>query len=338
MCRSVCWFVPMVSLLLFAVALGWAQGEVKMADSHLGHEGPAFQPGMKPSTLGWGQDDKAYPDKFVVNPKDGAEMVWVPAGKFRMGSTPEEIDKLWRENGWDNDWKTNAAWEQPAHEVTITGGFWLYRHEVTVGQYDKFLAATGHDRPGPWWDSYKQHPQHPVTYVTWDEAVAYSQWTGGALPTEAQWEWSARGPQGRLYPWGNQWDRSKCNSAEFWAQKPLKSEAACTQWLGGTGIEKAEDVIPFLKAVGSFPENSSWCGALDLAGNVWEWCADWYGEDYYGKSPAADPSGPAGGAQRVLRGGSWGFDANLCRSADRNWLDPTYGDIDVGFRPVVPRE
>ena len=332
-CRACVW----VSAVLLVWVAGHAQGEVvnvaTEVESHLGNRGPAFEEGVTPSKLGWGGNDQAYADLFVVNPIDGAEMVWVPAGTFRMGSTQEEIDGLWQANGWGPDWKQVPGDEKPAHEVTLTRGFWLHRHEVTNGQYGRFLAATGHEAH-PHWDDYKAHERLPVNWVSWDDASAYAEWAGGALPTEAQREYAARGPAGHPFPWGGQWDRDRCNSAEYWAKKPLNTIAAWQAWFDADlGDEvTSPEIIAHLREVGSFPSGASWCGALDLAGNVWEWCADWYGKSYYAVSPVEDPSGPATATGRVLRGGSWNSFALGCRAAVRGLDAPAYRLRSSGFR------
>jgi len=197
-----------------------------------------------------------------INPKDGATMVYVPAGEFLMGSKDGE--------GQDD--------ERPQHKVFLTG-YWIYRTEVTVAQYKKFCQATGRvmatDPPWKWQDD------HPVVNVFWDDAAAYAQWANAALPTEAQWEKAARGTDSRVYPWGNDWDGEKCQNS-----------------VGGKNAGKTAPV-------GSMPAGASPYGCLDMAGNVWEWCADWYDAGYYKNAPARNPTGPATGTTRVLRGGSW---------------------------------
>jgi formylglycine-generating enzyme required for sulfatase activity len=226
----------------------------------------------------------------VVNPRDGAVLVWVPAGEFTMGSD------------------TGAEDEKPARKVTL-GGYWMYKTEVTVAQYRKFCEATGALMPSkPAWG---RQDTHPIVDVSWDDAVAYCQWAGVSLPTEAQWEKAARGADGREYPWGNVWDARRC---------------VCS-----VSPADAESTAP----VGSVPAGASPYGCLDMAGNVWEWCADWYADTYYEAAPARDPKGPAQGRWRVLRGGSWyvGF-PELFRCASRGY----YGYPDfrnnhcIGFR------
>jgi len=298
---------------------------------------------QKTGAAGGGAMQKAGDEK--VNPVDGAVMVWVPGtgeacanGKFRMGSTPEEIDGLWAANGWDAEWKQYTKDEQPAHEVELDG-FWLYKHEVTVGQYAKFMGATGHEAPGSW-DEQKGQADLPVVFVSWEDAEAYCTWAGGLLPTEAQWEYAARGPEGRLYPWGNEWDRTRCNSAEYHAGKALNTEAAHAAWFDGL-TTTAPALLAQRRAVGSFPSGVSWCGALDMAGNVWEWCRDWYEEGFYA-TPDATQKNPEcsnkDSNMRVLRGGCWYDWASFCRSTYRCWIVHVLrGGSHFGFRAAQTR-
>jgi formylglycine-generating enzyme len=181
-----------------------------------------------------------------INTKDGAEMVWVPAGEFLMGTTENYPDQM------------------PQRRVYLDG-YWMYKYPVTAGQYRKFCNETGHPMPNvtgvEWKDDY------PITWVTWDDAAEYAEWAGVRLPTEAQWEKAARGTDGRLYPWGNEWDSSRC--------APSIS---------------ADCEIPPL---GSHPEGASPYGCLDMAGYVLEWCSDWYDPDYYAHALARNPTGPS---------------------------------------------
>lgn len=234
---------------------------------------------------------------------DGGTYVWVPPGEFMMGS----------ENGDDD--------EKPVHRVRITKGYWLSKCEVTNAQYLRFVEATGHRAPNqsvyrdpPVWrnGSYpSEMAEHPVVCVSWEDAKAYCDYYGLRLPTEAEWEYSARGPKASVYPWGNEWDKTKCCHYENRGPK------------GRT--------FP----VGSFPAGASWCGALGLAGNVEEWCWDWYGAGYYSASPGSDPEGSQGGRFRAYRGGCWGSSSNRCRAALRGGQAPEVGTPGSGFRPAV---
>ncbi|MEN6644019.1 MAG: SUMF1/EgtB/PvdO family nonheme iron enzyme [Armatimonadia bacterium] len=228
----------------------------------------------------------------IVGP-DGGKMVWVPAGSLLMGS----------------DEKDAPTDEKPAHLMKLTGGFWLGKYEVTIGQYRAFCQATerrfGSDTSAP--------PDHPMEGPSWDEAAAYCQHFGLVLPTEAQWEYAARGADGRRYPWGNEWDAKKC----------------CNGANRGTGR-----VLTL--AVGSVEADRSWCGAADMAGNVREWCADWYGDAYYAQSPPEDPKGAGNGEFRVLRGGSVEANGESYFSAwRRGRCRPDMQYFSIGFRCVA---
>ncbi len=149
---------------------------------------------------------------------------------------------------------------------------------------------------------------HPRVCVTWYEAEAYAAWRGGQLPTEAQWEFAARGSESRVYPWGDEWDASKANVVD------------------SSG----------LTAVGAYPEGVSWVGAYDMAGNAMEWVQDWLSSTYYAKSPKDDPTGAASGSKKVEKGGWWGSNPYVARSAYKHFEDPpTYQDHHIGFRVVT---
>src|SRR5262249_39409949 len=159
--------------------------------------------------------------------------------------------------------------------------------------YRRFCAATGRKMPpAPNHNVDWQHADHPMVNVTWADIQSYCVWAGVALPTEAQWEKAARGIDGRLYPWGDKMDSRKCH--------------------------RIESALIGLAPVGHYPSGASPYGCLDMAGNVWERCADWYAEDYYQQGEDHNPTGPAEGTVRVLRGGSWGYyQAGLFRTTDR---------------------
>jgi len=211
-------------------------------------------------------------------------MARIPGGYFLMGS-----DKY-------ND-------EKPVHKVYVDG-FYLDKYEVTVAQYERFLNATGQRQPENWNEQLQQR-NHPVVYVSWDDAVAYARWAGKRLPTEAEWEYAARGGNAGLdgkakyeYPWGNEASHERAN------------------YSGKEGKNQWDRTAP----VGSFSANGY--GLYDMAGNVWEWCADWYDENYYTQSPERNPRGPSNGQSRVLRGGGWINNDSNMRCALRLWFTP----------------
>lgn len=254
----------------------------------------------------------------------GIDQVWVPGGVFTMGS--------------DAGSATPPSWavatynsEHPAHEVHITRGYWIDTTEVTVKAFAAFKDAGGYQDQSNWsekgwaWLQTKAGtdlpevcsalplvPDGPQVCVTWYEAETYAHWRGGRLPTEAEWEFAARGPESSVYPWGNEFDAKKANLD------------------GGTAPV----------AVGSYPDGASWIGALDMAGNAMEWVADWWSDTYYAKSPANDPTGPDAGVIKIEKGGWWGPADNagafVGRAAFRLDEDfPTYQDHHIGFRIVV---
>ncbi len=228
--------------------------------------------------------------KTKVNPIDGAEMVRVPAGPFQMGDI----------NRSDN----------PVHTVTLSS-FYIYKNDVTVAMYRKFCSATGRAMPpAPPWGWGKS--SYPIVNVTWNDAQAYCDWAGVHLPTEAQWEKAARGTDGRLYPWGNHWDPSRCANS-----------------VSDTNLSSPTPV-------GSYPFGASLYGAMDMAGNVFNWCSDWYDADYCNSDHGSDPAGPDSGAFRVLRGGSWvNVSSDFFRSSIRFDFSPDdYYDF-CGLRGVA---
>jgi formylglycine-generating enzyme required for sulfatase activity len=252
-----------------------------------------------------------------INPKDGAAMVWVPAGTFRMGSGLREDLRAaagrrdWREMRdvvWSRLRGEEDSDEVPSRAVYLDG-YWLYKHEVTGAQYRQFCASTGRHMPEepPWgWQD-----NHPIVNVDWHDAAAYAAWAGASLPTEAQWEKAARGTDGRIYPWGNVWDGARCCNS-------VDGSAASSSF------------------VGSFPAGASPYGAQDMAGNVWEWCADWYDGEYYRHAPRRNPTGLVTGTARVLRGGSWiNNNPDYVRTAFRGGGFPGGGRSFRGFRCVL---
>ncbi|MCW3094831.1 MAG: exported protein of unknown function, partial [Chthonomonadaceae bacterium] len=234
--------------------------------------------------------------KFKKNSKDNADMVFIPAGEFTMGSNDSDSEK-------------------PVHTVMLDG-YYIYLTPVTVGQYLKFCDETGHARPpAPNFNPNWSNRDHPIVNVSYNDALAYCAWAGVKLPTEAQWEKAARGTDGRKFPWGNDFDRSK-----LWASSKFGDA-------GGT------------KPVGSFPSGASPFGVLDMAGNVWQWCSDWYDPNFYSSRLATErnPENQSVGDQkfRVLRGGSWdSCDPLDFLSADRHDDVPDDWYNYIGFRCV----
>ncbi len=238
-------------------------------------------------------------------------MVFVPAGDFTMGSLAGE--------GSDE--------EVPQHKV-ILDGYWIDRTEVTNAQYRAFTGSTGYREPTTcdWGDpTYADETKanHPVVCVSWYDAGAYCAWAGARLPTEAEWEKAARGTDVRTYPWGFGFDGSRTNYCDSNCEGDHKDP-----WVN--------DGYSRTAPVGSFPSGASPYGALDMAGNVWEWVSDTYAYSYYVKSPLHNPQGPGSGDYRVLRGGSWYGFYNNERVAYRAWMTPENRDAATGFRCVVP--
>jgi len=228
-----------------------------------------------------------------VRERDGAETFSVPAGEFTMGSDSGE------------------ASEKPVHRVYLDS-FWIDRTEVTNGQYTHCVTA-GKCNPSRSADNSKVNGENqPVVSVAWDDAKAYCEWAGARLPTEAEWEKAARGSDGRKWPWGN-------------------SPATCDYSVldAGDGRGCGRDTT---WPVGSKTSGASPYGALDMAGNVWEWVADWYDATYYSRSPARNPTGPESGTLRVLRGGSWRDLSYGVRTTIRNYGNPGATGVYFGFR------
>jgi len=279
------------------------------------------------------------PGYRIVDTRTGIEFVWVPAGRFRMGSSREGLERLWRRNEWSETWLAYTDDELPAEEVEVEG-FWVARYEVTQEQYAQLLQDMLNTSPLA--SVQPRQPRLPVTLVSFREAAAFCAWGGMSLPTEVQWEYAARGPDSRVFPWGDQWDRTRCNSAEAHAERPLRTAAEWAEWaeaaLGAVAMEQAllgAVPVSLLADVGSYPNGASWCGAGDMAGNAWEWCADRYTERRQAQEgPAADLG--MDDAYRVLRGGSALAKAPDCRAAGRGRGNPFVHAGIVGFRPVKP--
>ena len=251
----------------------------------------------------------------------GIEQVWVTPGAFRMGTDVLSIERV--EAAHPPKWVSKELpSEGPDHNVLITKGYWIDRTEVTNGAFDAFVKAGGYDDPAWWstegWAWRKRQDKlpkncvelvsdHPRVCVTWYEAQAYALWRGGRLPSEAEWEYAARGPEAKLYPWGDTFDSTRCNV------------------VGSNGVV----------GVGSYPAGASWVGAMDMAGNAMEWVHDWLDVHYYDQGFTDDPRGPEKGSVKVEKGGWWGSNPFVARSAYRHFEDPPeYQDHHIGFRVV----
>jgi formylglycine-generating enzyme required for sulfatase activity len=228
-----------------------------------------------------------------VSEKDDMKLLYVPAGEFAMGS----------ENGEDN--------EKPAHTVFLDS-FWVDQTEVTNSMYALCVNDGKCNVPGSkesltrknyYGDA--QYNNYPVIFVDWNMAKTYCEWAGRRLPTEAEWEKVARGTEAFVYPWGN--------------AMPDKN------------LLNYKDVNGDTTEVGIYPKGASPYGALDMAGNVWEWVNDWFASDYYQNSPASNPLGPESGSTHVLRGGSWNLNDDLVRSTYRG-THPSEPNLGIGFR------
>jgi formylglycine-generating enzyme required for sulfatase activity len=243
------------------------------------------------------------------------KLVRIPAGKFLMGSPPGE--------------KGASPRERPQHEVEITRPFYLGAHPVTQGQYVKVVGSNpSHFRPGGGGAGAVgglKTDSFPVENVNWDDAVAFCKQLSELpaekkagrlyrLPTEAEWEYACRAGTSTATPFGNS---ISSNQANFHGQSPY-----------GDAPKGPELKRP--SAVGSYKPNA-W-GLFDMPGNVCEWCADWFGQDYYRTSPKKDPPGPATGSSRVLRNCSWNGIGVACRSAYRGQQPPTSRQSMIGFR------
>jgi formylglycine-generating enzyme required for sulfatase activity len=270
---------------------------------------------------------------FLAKPKPPPDMVFIPAGEFVMGS--DEGDEM-------------ADSDEFPQRLIYLDSFYIDKYEVTNEQFARFVEATGYltdaERQG-WgytltkrgWDKVNgadwRHPygpgsdirdkmNHPVVLVSWNDADAYCRWAGKRLPTEAEWEKAARGTDGRRFPWGNTSPESK---------KLNFCDSNCDFTWREEGID---DGYKHTAPVGSYTAGASPYGVLDMAGNVWEWVADWY--DHYNPSPGPNPQGPKSGKCKVARGGAWTSSELDVRSANRVCGLPFNRIAFTGFRCAWP--
>jgi formylglycine-generating enzyme required for sulfatase activity len=239
-----------------------------------------------------------------------AGMVWIPAGKFAMGSNQDHVQQA---TEWCDCGRRQFEDELYMHEVQVSG-FYIDKYEVTNRQFQVFADAAGYrtdaekkNEARTWRTEYTSGKEnHPVVWMSWNDAYAYCKWAGKRMPTEAEWEKAARGTDARLWPWGNNWDNKRLNMSE-----------------GGR-----KTTTP----VGSFANGASPYGVMDMAGNVWEWVNDWYGAGYYQSGVTSDPKGPEGGEDRVLRGGGFNNGIHDVRVANRHKGGQAGYAPDHGFR------
>lgn len=254
------------------------------------------------------------PYETMNNEVDGAEMVLIPEGEFTMGAyNGESPIAFWGAEG-------------PAHKVYLDA-YWMYRTEVTNRMYSSCVEAKACPRPEknstdayPEYYTDEKYADYPVVHVTWTAAQAYCVWAGGRLPTEAQWEKAARGDDQRFFPWGN--ERPENNRANY-------CDVNC---IVGERDPNVDDGYRETAPVGSFPEGASYYGILDMSGNAYEWVWDWFEALYYEHSAYENPVGPASGATRIVRGGSWYTTDEALQTVVRNYYKPTRALNYLGFR------
>jgi formylglycine-generating enzyme required for sulfatase activity len=284
------------------------------------------------------------PRPVIIANGRGMKFALVQAGEFQMGSPATDLDA--------------QKSEMPQHRVRISRHYFLGVHPVTVGQFKAFVADTGYQteaetsgqggygfdadsrqiaqRPEDTWrkPGFEQSDDHPVVNVSWHDAVTFCNWLSKKekqryrLPTEAEWEYACRAGTTTRFSTGDSADslKGRANIAD----RSFKGRfAPDSRWTS----EDWDDGFAFTSPVGKFKPNA-W-GLYDMPGNVWNWCADWYGDDYYASSPAEDPKGPDKGEHRVIRGGCWGRDATYARSACRLTCIPVPRSCKVGFRLLL---
>lgn len=271
----------------------------------------------------------------IISSHDGMELVYVPGGEFLIGLNDSDVAEFLKICPSCDTWSLRD--QRPQKEIYLDS-YWIDRTEVTIAQFAEFVAATGYtttaEQKGMSYvmirgnadfiyidDADWRHPSgsgseivdkgdYPVTQISWDDAVAYCDWVGRRLPTEAEWEKAARGVAGWLYPWGNTGPNDDLLNYNFSNAGPIQ--------------------------VGSFPGGASPYSVYDMAGNVWEWVADFYSEYFYQTMPDRNPEGPDSGDGHPLRGGSWASERGpfmmYTLSTFRLWNYPYIRSNVIGFR------
>ncbi len=322
--------VPLVIVLL-ALAVSGCGDRGPVPDPVPG-EPPTESPVEKPAIT---QTKKPISEDYSLGdthtrPVDGMVMVYVPGGEFEMGSDAEAMKNTLElcNAHYDDCTRGDYTDELPAHLVALDS-FGIDRTEVTNRQYRQCMEAGACEPQEPTEldnsnisDTYvsdSAYDDYPVIFATWLQATAYCEWAGARLPTEAEWEYAARGPEGNLFPWGNTFDGTKLNYCD-------------TNCARDHADKSTDDGYAEAAPVGTYPDGASWCGAWDMAGNDWEWAADWYVAWYYGSSPSENPTGPSNGRIRVVRGGGWFIGPHYARSTFRYGSPPDDKEWVYSFR------
>jgi len=312
--------------------------QVKPAATARPKEKVAPPPQVNPNAVVWRTPEPpkgAQAGDVWVNPKDGMEMVYVPAGEFVLGMSDAQVEAWLKE--YPRDKRDDFKDEQPQCRVNLPG-YWIGRTEVTNAQYLRFVRATGHRAPYHW--KVGEVPSglesFPVVYVSWEDARAYAEWAGGRLPSELEWEKATRGADGRVFPWGNEWDSKRCRNLELITGMKYTT---VDEWLSAADrwVSAHDPVREAPAAVGAYAAGASPYGCLDMTANVWEWCADWYEGKAYHRYAKGDLKAPARESElnprKVFRGGSWGEGLPpRFRCAYRRSNFPVTLALDVGFR------
>jgi formylglycine-generating enzyme required for sulfatase activity len=313
--------------------------------------------GLGSLTLAAAQESKEAGGKKQITNSIGMKLVLIPAGEFMMGSreSAEETAAFFNKTYGRDDLKANLFKdEHPQYRVRITKPFYLGTYHVTRGQFRQFVADTGYKsdaekgkKPGAYgWDpnekkfrfnekyswrneGFEQTDEHPVVNVSWNDTVEFCKWVSRKegktyrLPTEAEWEYACRAGTTTPYYSGD--------DPETLAKVGNVADAAAkAKFPNWKYTIKASDGYVFTAPVGSFKPNAF--GLYDMHGNAWQWCADWYGAEYYAKCPVGDLTGPDSGNVRVRRGGSWYDWPYRARSAKRSGYTPVFRSISAGFR------
>lgn len=275
----------------------------------------------------------------------GITMVYIPPGCFFMGTSVSQARSIvaFARTQFsfpiEFDDETDVGDEQPLHKVCLTQGYWISKFEITNAQYRRFIDLNGYQQDAYWsedgllWRSDRTKPEYecnellgqPQVCLTWYEMEAFAHWWGGRLPTEAEWEYAARGPESWVYPWGDAFEGERLNSCDLNCRSSNRNKYV-------------DDGYSGVALVGSYENGESWFGVYDMSGNVEEWVADWYDPEYYQISPRNDPLGPfpsGWSPGRVIKGGAWVKGLIAARPASRTASPPEEAAHFRGFRVVM---